>query len=139
MFCFFLKVVDRQSYTFLLPQEMPGTHSMLNQFDSKDLLVYLWLSFTSLIQMISHSNYWPRKSQYLRIWSNRSGLDFHYNPETSYKSTLYYRGGSLKDRTEMSERSLPMFTQTLCENIPPCSFFFPFKHIDIQRNEHYFH
>lgn len=100
------RLVDRQNYPFLLPQEMPGIHSMLNQFDSKDLLVYLWLSFTSLIQMASHSNCWPRKSQHLRTWSSRSGLDFHYNPGTSYMGTLCHRGGSLEDRTETSQRGL---------------------------------
>lgn len=42
------KLVDRQNYPLLLPQEMPGIHSMLNQFDSKDLLVYSWISFLLL-------------------------------------------------------------------------------------------
>lgn len=38
--------------TFLLPQETPGIHSMLNQFDSKDLLVYSQISFLLLFKWL---------------------------------------------------------------------------------------
>lgn len=72
---------------------------------------------SSFIQMASHSNYWPRESQHLRTWSSRSGLDFHYNPETSYMSILYHRGGSLEDRTEISQRGICQCLHRLCMKI----------------------